>query len=162
MNKILKIYQKIEETFLIVCFAIMGIILTSQIVCRYALNSPIAWAEELARYLQIWITFVGIGYGIKSKSHIALTLLREKMPKKIGYSLEIFITILIIISCILIVIAAPRFLLQQNKMASTMNISLQIVYIAIPIGFSITAIYKINDLINSIKDLTRKENKENN
>ncbi|MGD1821484.1 MAG: TRAP transporter small permease [Pleomorphochaeta sp.] len=148
MKKFIKIYQKIEEIFLIVCFAIMGIVLTSQIFCRYALNIPIAWAEELSRYLQIWITFVGIGYGVRNNSHISLTLLRSKFSNKVRLIIELLINLLIIISSILIVIVSPEFLLQQDKMASTMALSLQIVYIAIPIGFLINFIYKVSELIN--------------
>jgi len=162
VRKIITIYQKIEEIFLIICFAIMAIILTSQIVCRYAFNSPLAWAEELARYLQIWITFVGIGYGIRTKSHIALTLLREKMPKKIGIVIEVFITLVIIISSICVIYVSPRFLAQQNKLASTLPVSLKLVYIALPIGFAITALYKISELIQLFKDYKKNSNKEKN
>jgi TRAP-type C4-dicarboxylate transport system permease small subunit len=157
VKKIIKIYQKIEETFLIICFVIMGIVLTSQIISRYALNIPIAWAEELARYLQIWITFIGIGFGLRSNSHISLSLLREEMPKKVGFIIEFFINLLIIISSILIVIFSPKFLLQQDKMASTMQISLQIVYVAIPIGFGMTIIYKISETIELVKTYHKKK-----
>lgn len=157
MKKIVRIFQKTEEYFLIGCFAVMGIVLATQIVCRYVFNAPIAWAEELARYLQIWITFVGIGFGIRSGSHISLNLLRKKMPRVLGYLSGILFNGLMVMVCFLVLSHAPEFLVQQDKLASTMNISLRLVYIAIPIGFSIGAIYLIAGMVNDTIKFKRGE-----
>jgi TRAP-type C4-dicarboxylate transport system permease small subunit len=157
VKKIVRIFQKTEEYFLIGCFAVMGMVLATQIVCRYVFNAPIAWAEELARYLQIWITFVGIGFGIRSGSHISLNLLRKKMPRVLGYLSGLLFNALMVMVCFLVLYHAPEFLAQQDKLASTMNISLRLVYIAIPVGFSIGAIYLVAGMVNDTIKFKRGE-----
>ncbi|MFR6348159.1 MAG: TRAP transporter small permease [Enterocloster aldenensis] len=81
MKKLVSGLHKLEEYSLILCLTVMGIILFVQIIMRTVFSAPLKWAEELARYLQIWITFLGIGYGIRRGSHIGMTLLRDRLPR---------------------------------------------------------------------------------
>ncbi len=152
MKQIIKRLQKFEEYFLITCFALMGIVLTAQIFSRYALGLPIGWAEELARYLQIWITFLGIGFGIRKGSHISLNLIKEKMPHFLQYIASMIYLSLSIFVCSVVIYYCPIFLAQQDKLASTMKISLQVVYISIPFGFGIALIYLVVNLIKETQD----------
>lgn len=151
MTKVIRVLQKIEENFLIACLSIMGIVLTVQILLRYFFNAPISWAEELARYLQIWITFIGIGYGFRKSSHIALTLLKDKLPRKIGIIVSLVNNMIMIFSCGLVVYISPIFLTQQNKLSSAMHVSMQLVYCVIPIGFIIAIFYLLADIVRNIK-----------
>lgn len=151
MNKVIKVLQKIEENFLITCLSVMGIILTIQILLRYFFNAPISWAEELARYLQIWITFIGIGYGFRKSSHIALTLIKDKLPLKIAIIVSIINNIIMIFSCGVVIYISPIFLTQQNKLSSAMHVSMQLVYCVIPIGFVIAIIYLVADILRELK-----------
>lgn len=157
MKKIAKILQKIEESILIVFFSVMCIALTMQILFRYVFNAPIAFTEELSRYLQIWITFIGIGFGIKYNSHISLTLLKDKMSEKTANIVSLITYALIIVACILILRATPDYLVQQNKNSSVMQIPLELVYISIPIGFASCILYITSRMVKIIKTMLGKE-----
>jgi TRAP-type C4-dicarboxylate transport system permease small subunit len=63
----MKLLNKIEEGFIMVCFAIMALVLALQIFMRYVMNMPLIWSEELARYIFVWATFIGAGYGVRKK-----------------------------------------------------------------------------------------------
>jgi TRAP-type C4-dicarboxylate transport system permease small subunit len=51
-----------------------------QVVCRYVLNSPLVWSEELARYLFVWIGLVGAGAAVRTGGHFGLDLLYRRLP----------------------------------------------------------------------------------
>lgn len=157
MKRILFFLKKTEEFFLATCFAVMGIVLAAQIVSRYLFNYPLSWAEELARYLQIWITFLGLGYGIRNGSHIALSLIRQRMPKVVGFAVGVFFNTLAAIACLLTAIVSPQFLAQQDKLASTLPISLQVVYVAIPVGLFIGSIYLVAFIFLDIRNYIQGE-----
>ena len=37
----------------------MSLVVATQVFCRYILNSSLFWSEELARYMLVWISFLG-------------------------------------------------------------------------------------------------------
>lgn len=47
---------------------------------RYFLHIGLGWTEELARFLQIWMTFVGATVAVKRWAHFQLTLVQRWMP----------------------------------------------------------------------------------
>ena len=51
-------------------------VITLQIVSRLMFTS-VSWTEEVARFLLIWITFLGAALAFQQGRHIAVTLLRD-------------------------------------------------------------------------------------
>ncbi len=43
----------------------------SQVVFRYLLHAPLAWSEELARFLLMWMASLSAAYAFKTRSHFA-------------------------------------------------------------------------------------------
>ena len=54
-------------------------VLCLQVVMRYVLANPLIWADEAARILMVWLTFVGATLAYRTKSHIAITLLSDSI-----------------------------------------------------------------------------------
>lgn len=157
-NKVVKALIKIEDSVLMMCLALMGLVLFSQVVSRYFLKSPLIWSEELARYLQVWITFLGIGYGIRNKAHIEMTFIYNRCSKKIQ-NISTIITNSIIISCIVIFLpGAFRFIMDQNLIkSSAMEVNMAIIYFPLIIGMMSGVIYLIGDIYINAKKLITKE-----
>lgn len=156
-EKLVKGWYAFEEGFMVLALGIMGVVLTAQIVMRYFFSSPFSWAEELARYLQIWITFFGIGYGFRKNSHIALTLLSDRFPKYLAYVVSVINNLVMIFSCGVVLYVAPEFLAQQNKLSSTLHVPLRIVYGIIPVGFAITIVYLVFNIVRDTRKTFTKE-----
>ena len=96
---------------LIVVFAsLLVIIVFSNIICRYFLHFSLAWAEESARFIFIWLAFTGAVLGNANNEHMKFDLLVDKMPGKIralvlmlAYGIIIFILALLIYGGVIIV-----------------------------------------------------------
>lgn len=52
---LMKFIRKATEVVIVFLFVVMISAVFLQVVARYAFNSPPSWAEELARYCQVWI-----------------------------------------------------------------------------------------------------------
>lgn len=68
--------------------AIMSILIFCNVLLRYLFNSGIVWAEEVARFLFVWITFLGAIGALKDNQHLGVDMLVKRLPplvKKITF-----------------------------------------------------------------------------
>ena len=52
----------------------MGVIAFMAVFYRFILHDPITWSEEAARYMMVWVTFLGAGYAMGKGRHIGVTM----------------------------------------------------------------------------------------
>jgi len=50
----------------------------AQVVFRYLLQAPLAWSEELARFLLMWMASLSAAYAFKTRSHFALRFVVDR------------------------------------------------------------------------------------
>ncbi len=58
----------------------MALIVAVQVFCRYVLNQSLFWSEELARFLLVWLTFLGASCAYYRKVNPGVDFLYAKMP----------------------------------------------------------------------------------
>lgn len=57
-------------------------ILGANVFMRYVFSAPIAWAEEVAIRLIIWLVFVGCSILVREHGHLAVDLLPRALPQR--------------------------------------------------------------------------------
>lgn len=68
--------------------ASMAILVFGNVILRYAFNSGITWSEEMARFLFIWMIFLGSIGALKDNEHLGVDMLVKKLSpgmKRIAY-----------------------------------------------------------------------------
>lgn len=83
LKKLDQAFSKVEGFLSVVLFLAMVAIVCWSVICRYALKIPFLQSEELARYLMIYIVYIGTSIGVKSKSHIGVEVFVDMLPEKI-------------------------------------------------------------------------------
>jgi TRAP-type C4-dicarboxylate transport system permease small subunit len=53
-----------------------------QVLCRYGLNAPLRWPEEVSRLLLVWLTYLGALTLPDSQLHVALDVVYRRMPPR--------------------------------------------------------------------------------
>lgn len=114
--------------------AMTGVTL-AQVVWRYALDSPLIWSEEAARYLFVWVAMVGAGLAMQQGGHYALHALVEKFPRPLRLAAQV-VTFVVSLSFLLILLKAGIAETQQAAMqdSSTLPMTMDKAYLAIPVG----------------------------
>lgn len=85
-----KINDNFERWCMMLLFVLLFLIVMAGIISRTIFNSPFTWTEEAARLAFIWMIFMGISYGTKYDKHINVTILLDKMPRKVACGITIF------------------------------------------------------------------------
>ncbi len=153
-RRIKEVVANAEDIVLISCLGDYGDCVVRPSRVPLFFGTPIMWSEELSRYLQIWLTFLGIGYGIRHESHISMVLVYNKMPKRIQIIITILTDVIMIICFMFFIPGAIRFVIDQNQiLSSAMQLPMSIVYFVGPLGGVVYCIYALNEIIVEGKGL---------
>lgn len=125
------------------------VILAVQVFARYALGSPLVWSEELARYLLIWSTFIGVSLAVREGRNISVDLL----PMILGAgTIRAFAVISLVGSMIFFALmvwySIPLTLriLNIGQLSPGLGIQMWTVYAAVPVGLGLALIRSVQAL----------------
>ncbi|MFN7857719.1 MAG: TRAP transporter small permease subunit [Acidovorax sp.] len=74
-------FQKISDTLMAICLAIMAGSVFVNVVLRYGFGSGIVASEELSRLLFVWMVFIGATAAYPKGEHMAFTSLLQPLFK---------------------------------------------------------------------------------
>src|SRR4051812_39602258 len=83
--------QKVFGTALITVFAVMVVVGGLQVFNRFVLNMSLSWSEELQRFGQAWLVFLGVPIAYAKTMHIGTTFFIGRLPKLLRKGLVITI-----------------------------------------------------------------------
>ncbi|QEI07775.1 TRAP transporter small permease [Pigmentiphaga aceris] len=127
---------------LIVMLIAMACIVFANVVLRYATDDSIIWAEEVARHLMIWGTFLGAGLVLRYGGHVAIDSLHHAVGNKGAQVLRGIVAFLIGAFCLVMTVASMNYTwFMRFQTTSTTDISFAWIYAALPVGFFLTFIH---------------------
>ncbi len=68
---------------------VMVVVVAAQVFCRYVLNHSLFWSEELARYLLVWLTFLGATVAYHRRVHPSVDMLQARMGPRAARAMTI-------------------------------------------------------------------------
>lgn len=149
--------EKFLERFLVLLMILMVLSVLWQIASRYVLSSPSSFTEELSRFLFIWIGVLGAAYASGKRTHLAITILPEKLDEENKRKLFIVINILIALFAMSVMVIGGANLVYVNyslgQSSAALGVPLSFVYTVVPISGLLVVYYKIDEIIHSRKYL---------
>jgi len=73
--------NRYAENLLLVLGLSMTATVILQVFCRYILNHSLFWSEELARYLLVWLTFIGATVAYHRNIHPGVDFIFTRLDK---------------------------------------------------------------------------------
>jgi C4-dicarboxylate transporter DctQ subunit len=126
------------ETFVVVIGIIsMTFIIFGNAALRYLFNFPLSWAEELSRYIMIWMTFIGASLCVRDNVHVQMDLLQMKLTPVLAKKLFCVTCLVSAIFCAYIGYLGIRLvlvLIRVRQMSTTMEfLPIWVVNLCVPI-----------------------------
>ncbi len=157
MKKVLHwLDENLESTLCMFLLSVFTVILFIQVVMRYVFNNSLSWSEELARYLFIWLVFIGISYGAKQMKHLKIDVFLNVFPKKFRPYVIIFADVVVLVFAVIVIYSAYSIVTQYMKMGSSspaLRIPTWFVQSSSIVGYVLTMIRQIQTIIYRIKEL---------
>ena len=153
---------------------VVVIVMAVQVFFRYVLNDSLIWAEELCRYVLIWMAFLFAGVAFHRGEFVALDIVERALPRTWRFILKIVVTIPVFVFLWLMVTNgytyASRFTVQTLPAfdfiwmsitnGRTLNVSIFWVYIAVSVGCGLLLIHMIVALVLEARTLVSGRNAE--
>ena len=150
--KVLKwLDANLEKYCCVVLMSLMTLIIFIQVVARYVFQNSLSWSEELARYLFIWLVYLGISYGCQMRKHIKIDAALGLFPKKIRKFVVIIGDLFFLAFAIYVAYTGLGYSLSQTRVSSAMGIPFKYVYISTFVGLGLAAIRQIQTIIYRIR-----------
>lgn len=73
--------ERIVEWLMALALAVMVALVFGNVVLRYAFNSGIAAAEEVARLMFVWLIFLGAILALRRHAHLGVELVQARLPR---------------------------------------------------------------------------------
>lgn len=122
------ILDRIGMLFLVLLFAVTIL----QVFFRYVLNNPLPWPEEIACYLFIWITYIGLVKNIREDDHFRIDFVQLALSPKNRARVAVLFHCLMLWFLITVAWGSIPLLRASHHILSANSISVDVVYAALP------------------------------
>lgn len=167
IRKFGKIFNSFESNALMIALAIMVIVIFSQVVMRYVFNNSLSWSEELARYLFVWFSWMGVSAGLKDNEHLRVEFLAMALKKrglvKTNEILSIIVALIWLATTAIVAYYGVIVVASQASLAvvtPAMRFPVWLGYLAIPACSTVVGIRLIISIIGNIQVIRGKTNQE--
>lgn len=140
-------FNHFEEYALLVLFPLMVIVVFAATLSRYFNLFPMFWGEEVARYIMVYMAYIGAGLAMKNGAHVGVSFLVDaiKNPaiRRVFDAIRLAIVLFfcgIIIYYIVQIITSPIFKIQTTP---ALFMPMWIPYTAVPLGMILISIRAI-------------------
>lgn len=142
MNTFEQALMRLNRAALMLLLAAMAIIIFANVVLRYTTSASIEWAEEVARYLMVWLTFLGAGPVLRYGGHIAVDNLQDSLSPVAARAIRVVIAALLFGFFGFMVWFGVLYVERaQFQMTPTTQIPMSWIYAAMPVGGLLLALH---------------------
>ena len=136
LNRIERILVACNRWLLILLLVAMACIVFANVVLRYTTGDSIVWAEEVARHLMIWVTFLGAGLVLRFGGHVAIDNLHQAVSTRSARWLRTVVAVGIGVFCLVMTYFSVLYVWATRfQTTAATDIPSSFIYLAMPMGF---------------------------
>jgi len=127
--------NRLAEGVMIVLLATMTLLVGVQIAGRFVFSYSIFWSDELARFLLIWISFLGMSVGVRRGAHPGIdSLVRALPPRSARVALTLALVLSLLFFAVMVVYGGVLALRTWRQRSVALELPMAIPYLAVPVS----------------------------
>lgn len=153
--------KRFEEIILVAVFSVMVVLIFAQVLMRYVFEASLSWSEELARYMFLWIIWLGSSFAAREKAHISLDFVTSRLSPKTKHVVWIIKTLIWIGFTVFLAYISFKLtyiIFDRGQLSPALRIPMGYAYASIPFGVTMMLVRIIQNLIKDF--LERKRSNE--
>ncbi|WP_419779908.1 TRAP transporter small permease [Maridesulfovibrio sp.] len=125
----------------IILFA--SVLLFTNVVMRYLFLAPIFWAEELARYLMVWLIFLGASQVAGVEGHISVNIITRILGTRGNLYLSKLGNLFSLIFCVALTYYSWKHTMRvcnAQQVTAALDLPMWWAYLAVPAGSALMSL----------------------
>ena len=163
----LRILSRLDFILIATIMLLMVVLYTGAIALREVFPAQarnVAFVDEAARYLMVWMGFLALGLALAQGKQIAMTAFQGRMPQGVLYWLRKLIDLTGLAFALYVCwigLQISQMVFATGQRSPTLGISAGFLYASMPIGFGLLALRYALSLIGVIDRWTANEDEAN-
>ena len=150
LQKVFDVAYKIIMYTVALALGVMILVAFLEVIRRYLLGKSFLWAEDLIKYLIVYVAFIGGAAAYRDNNLASLDLLTRLFPKRVQLYIEILVNIIITALVFFLIYYSYKCVIAPSISRSVgigLKIPLWIPYSSMPVGFVAMAIFSLEKFI---------------
>jgi TRAP-type C4-dicarboxylate transport system permease small subunit len=130
------------------------VVILGQVLLRNVLGLPLVWSEELARYLTIFLTFLGGAIATANDEHVVVDVIVNLLPRRLQILVGVFADLAVAAFLILLIkLSIDMFRLPTLwfQYSPALRFPLVYLYLSLPIGCTLMLLFLIVRMIQKVR-----------
>ena len=147
-SKLLDKLNLLIEYIVCLLLAVMVVTVFLQVIFRFVIHSSLPWSEELARYILVWLSFLGASIGVRRKAHIGVAAITNLLKGVWRRGVSILVPLFATVFFLFLTIYGYRILkVVFYQLSPAMEISMAIPYSAVCVSSVLMVLYSVDDFV---------------
>ncbi len=153
-----RIFDKLEEYLLVGSLAVLVFLVFLQVVMRYFFAMSLTWSEEIARFLFLWMVWLGAAYAAKRRAHLKIEAFTQKLSPRNKKRIDLLSLVIWILFTIFLVWKGGQLtahLIRRDQLSPVLGISMAWIYAAVPTGAGLMLfrlLFQLREALASFRD----------
>ena len=151
--------ENLEKVLCGIILAAMTFCILMQVVIRITrewTGISLAWTEELARYLFVWLIYISSSMAVKLRAHIKVDVLRVAVGRRGKFIFDLISNVMFVFFSAIFFyysgVAVHRLIFLRPQSSPTLHVPMWAVYSAITVGCLLMFIRLIQDIIKLVQE----------
>lgn len=161
-SKLLDIIENVIKTVLVLFLGAMCLIALVEVFRRYLFNSSFTWADELCRYLMVWVTFLGATLLFRKRRLVKFDFGHDRLPPRFLAAMTLTAHLVGLAFVAFLFIRSwnfnfSRVMMSQHSIGTSLPMS--VIYFTVPLCFGLMVLYGIEQIPALLGQIFKKEEK---
>jgi TRAP-type C4-dicarboxylate transport system permease small subunit len=135
MRRLVEVVNRTADILTQILLGVMVVTVFTQVIFRFFIEQPLSWSEEVARYVFVWIIWMGAAVVVKQGGHPGMDLLTKSFSPRWQRVTEIAMALLYVATLLTVVFTGFALVYTNMSQPSpAMELPMGIPYAAIPLA----------------------------
>jgi TRAP-type C4-dicarboxylate transport system permease small subunit len=121
----------------VVCVLLVAacVIVFTEVLLRYLSLGSLAWADEAARFLFIWMSLLGAALGVREGIHFTINFISDAVPNQVRRGLVLIAAVGSSLVYLVMIVEGWRFVIfNQTQLSPALDMSMSVPYLVVPVS----------------------------